>query len=68
MELKEYKINLYGCKNRHSKKNILLEEYDDIEDGNWIKCGKCENIRNKVYNNIFYRCNKCEINLCPLCK
>ena len=68
MKIKEYKINLYGCKNGHSKENILLEEFDNIENESGIKCGKCENNINKVYNNIFYKCNNCEINLCPLCE
>ena len=68
IKIKEYKIYLYGCQNGHEKDNILLEEFDSMQDEMKIKCGKCENMRNKIYNNIFYKCNKCEINLCPLCK
>ena len=29
----------------------------------------CKNkYKSNTYNNEFYRCNKCKINLCPLCK
>ena len=34
-----------------------------------IKCDNCK-IKNKsnTYNNEFYRCNICKMNICPLCK
>ena len=57
MKIKEYKINLYECKNGNLINNILLEEFDNIENENEIKCGKCENNINKIYNNICYKCN-----------
>ena len=70
MKIKEYKINLYECKNGHSKNNILIDEFESIQKINEseIKCGICNNDKSKTYNNIFYKCNKCEINICPICK
>ena len=64
-------INLFNCKNNHEINNILLNEYENIEniDISKIICNKCK-IKNKsnTYNNEFYKCNICKINLCPLCK
>ena len=71
IKLNEYKINLFNCRNNHNIDNILLNEFENIEniDISKIICGKCK-IKNKsnTYNNEFYRCNICKINLCPLCK
>jgi len=51
--------------------NILLNEYENIEkiDISKIICDNCK-IKNKskTYNNEFYRCNICKMNICPLCK
>ena len=70
IRIKEYKINLYGCKNGHSNDNILLDEFESKQRINEseIKCGICNNDKSRIYKNIFYRCNKCEINICPICK
>ena len=66
-----YKIKLFECKNGHNIDNILLNEFYNTQyiDQSKIECNKCKEI-NKLnsYNNIFYKCNKCNINLCPLCK
>ena len=69
IELNEYKINLFNCKNNHKINNILLNEYENKIDISKIKCDKCK-IKNKsnTYKNEFYRCNICKINICPLCK
>ena len=71
IKINEYKINLFNCKNNHNIDNILLNEYDNIEkiDISKIICDTCK-IKNKsnTYNNEFYRCNICKINICPLCK
>ena len=71
MEIKDYKINLYGCKNKHSIKNILLNEFEETQniDRLNIICDICK-INNKSisYNNIFYKCITCNKNICPLCK
>jgi len=71
IKINDYKINLFNCKNNHNIDNILLNEFENIEyiDISKIICDKCK-IKNKsnTYNNEFYRCNICKINLCPLCK
>jgi len=69
ININEYKINLFNCKNNHQINNILLSEYENNMDISKIICDKCKN-KNKsnIYNNEFYRCNICKINLCPLCK
>jgi hypothetical protein len=70
INIKDYKVNLYDCKNGHKKENILLTEYEKIQklDLSKIICYECNNNRNNVYNKEFYICNECGINLCPLCK
>ena len=71
INIKDYKISLYGCKNEHKIKNILLNEYENIQkiDISKIKCNKCNiNNENNIYNKELYICNECNINLCPLCK
>jgi len=69
IKIDEYKINLFNCKNNHQINNILLNEYENNIDISKIVCNNCK-IKNKsnTYNNEFYRCNICKINLCPLCK
>ena len=70
IDIKNYKIN-YECKNVHKRDNILLNEYEDIQKIDICKiiCDKCkEKNKNNTYNNEFYYCCSCEINICPLCK
>ena len=67
----EYKIELYECKNGHNINDILLDEFEDTQyiDESKIICDECkENNKDKSYNSIFYRCNKCKMNICPICK
>ena len=66
IKIKDYKINLYGCKNNHNINNILLDEYLDLQniDESKIICNKCNNKKSNSYQRIFYRCNTCKINLC----
>ena len=71
IRIKDYKIELYECKNGHNKNNILINEFENSQyiDESKIICNICkENNKYKSYNKIFYRCNKCKINICPLCK
>ena len=71
INIKDYKINLFNCKNKHNINNILLQNYEKTQniDISKIICDKCK-IKNKskTYNNEFFKCNTCNINLCPLCK
>jgi len=36
INIKDYKINLYGCKNGHKIENILLNEYENIQKNRYI--------------------------------
>ena len=70
-EIKDYKIKLYDCNQGHIKENIKFNEFENIQsyDISQIKCDKCKN-KNKsnTFNNEFYICYECNMNLCPLCK
>ena len=68
MEIKDYKINLYECKNGHSLNNILLNDYENTQNINLSKilCDICK-VNNKS-NKEIYTCFNCKINLCTDCK
>ena len=71
MEIKDYKINLYGCKNKHKIENILLNEFEETQniDRLNIICDICKTINKSIsYNNMIYKCITCDYNICPLCK
>ena len=71
MEINNYKINLFKCKNGHITNNIKIENFENTQNINISKiiCGECKiNNKSNTYNNEMYVCNKCNINLCPLCK
>ena len=71
MEIKDFKINLYRCKNNHKLNNLLINKYENSQkiDLSKIKCEQCnENNKSNTHNNEFYICNKCNKNICPLCK
>ena len=71
IEIKNYRIKLFGCKNGHTTNNIKLSEFIDYQyiDLSKIICGQCKKQNKaKTFNNEFYKCNECNINLCPLCK
>ena len=69
-KIKDYKIKLYDCKNGHIT-DINLNEYENSQAINisQIKCDACKN-KNKsnTFNNEFFICYQCNMNLCPLCK
>ena len=68
--LDNYKINLDNCDNGHSIHDILLSEYNATQTINQlnIKCKNCKQNKTEVYNNKFYICCNCGINLCPICR
>ena len=70
LDFEDYKIILSGCKNNHCTGNLYLDEFEPTQkiDLSRIICEKCK-IYNQgnVHNNIFYICNNCKINLCPIC-
>ena len=71
MTIKDYRINLFDCKNKHKINNLLLNEFEktQIIDLSKIICNICKvETKDNTYNNLFYRCLECGINICPLCK
>ena len=70
IKFNNYKITLYDCKNNHTIDNMSFDEFEKSQniDLSKIKCNKC-GIKTKYnsFNNQFYKCCTCNINLCPLC-
>ena len=57
MDIKDYRINLTGCKNNHEINNILLNEFENTQmiDLKNIKCEACnEKNKSNTYKNEFY--------------
>ena len=71
LHIDDYEIRLFDCFNGHPSKTIPLNEYaltTNIELTE-IKCAICkERNKSNTYNNLFYICLNCNINLCPICK
>ena len=69
IKIKDYKIEI-NCKNYHYN-NIFLKDFYSCQkiDESKIICNSCKK-QNKAntYNNEFFICLQCNINLCPLCK
>ena len=71
INIKDYKITLHNCKYSHKTENILLSEFMDSQNKGLsnIKCDNCLiNNKNNTDKNEFFRCLKCQMNLCPQCK
>ena len=49
IKIKDYKINLHGCKNGHQINDILLDEFENKQriDESKIVCGICQNNKSK---------------------
>jgi len=69
IDLNNYKICLYDCKNKHKIDYISFDEYENTQDISKIICDNCKSISlGKSFNHSFYKCLDCKINICPLCK
>ena len=70
IRINNYKINLFGCKNKHIISNILFNKFENTQMLNLdnIKCAICKDNRSNKYKYEFYKCSECNMNLCPLCK
>ena len=67
----KYNIIVDNCKNGHKSNNLSISEFEITQniDISKIICEICKNNNmGNVYNNEFYRCINCKMNLCPLCK
>ena len=65
IKINDYTINLYGCRNGHNIKNLLIENFEKTQNIQNLRkiCEKC----NK-YNDEFYKCVTCNLNICSNCK
>jgi len=70
IKFNNYKISLSNCINKHLFPNLIINGFDDFQKINEkvILCKKCGNNKLEAFNNKFYICCNCNINLCPLCK
>lgn len=69
MAISNYKITLYDCKYKHQKINIFSNKFEKTQDESKIICNKCNKVnKSSSFQNQFYICFTCKINLCPLCK
>ena len=61
-----YTIDLFGCKNNHCIKNILIKDFQNMQNKiqNKTICNFCYNKNNE---NEFYFCLSCKFTLCLLC-
>ena len=71
ISIDDFKISLYECRNGHKIKDIQLNEFDKPQyiDQAKIICDICKNKnKSETYDNKFYICYSCKMNLCPLCQ
>ncbi len=55
LDIIDYKINIYECKNKHKIENILLNEFEETQniDRTNIICDRCKNNNKSIsVNNI----------------
>ena len=64
IKIKDYKIELFDCKNEHKIENLSFEEYKSMQNLD-LKCEICK--RSNKFNN-FFRCLSCKANICFLCQ
>ena len=69
INFKDYKIDLFECKNDHKFNNILLEnfKFKNNEEKSEIICSKCNLNKNNRADVNFYKCYTCGIFLCQSC-
>ena len=71
IEINDYKITLYGCKNKHKICNIKLNQFNQTQNINISKivCAFCpDKNKGNSYNKQFFRCLTCKKELCIICK
>ena len=64
------KINLYNCKNNHDIKDLSFKEFENSQliDNSKIECQICKKSnKSETYENKFFICFTCKMNICPLC-
>ena len=70
LHLRDHKVSLVGCKQGHKEENISLKDFEKTQmiDESTIVCQVCLSVdKSKAYNNQFFYCVTCKMNLCPMC-
>ena len=70
LSIKDFKINIYGCKSGHKTENLQINELQKTQyiDQSKIKCDMCNSLISEINENKFFTCYICKCNLCPSCK
>ena len=71
ININNYNIKIYGCKNNHIIDNILFENFENLQmiDISKIICEECKiNNKKESYENKFNYCLNCKKNICVTCK
>ena len=70
ININNFKINLFGCKNNHSINQLLMNDYKLTQniDKTKIICSICKNINKINTSNDIFRCLNCKQNICELCR
>ena len=71
LKIKNYKLTLFECDNRHTFNGIKTEEFFNTQkvDLSKINCDKCQNQNiSDSYKNMFYNCCHCKQTLYSNCK
>ena len=70
ISIEDFQLTIYGCKEGHKTANLQINEFMETQiiDQSEIKCGNCNNTKSNIPDFQFFKCNTCNINLCPTCK
>ena len=71
IDIKDYKINLFECDKGHEIKGLTFKKYAEIQklDETKIICDDCKHTNKaNTFENKFFNCLSCKMNLCPICK
>jgi hypothetical protein len=69
LNIQNYNISLYDCLNGHEFNNLSFEQFEKTQniDLSKIICDKCQNNdKSTSYDNKFFICGECKMNLCPI--
>ena len=68
INIKDFKITLFDCKNGHEINNLSLDKYEKTQniDLSKINCGNCQN--SLLNADTLFKCTICKQYLCLLCK
>ena len=71
LSINDFTMSLNDCKMGHTFENILMDDFEKTQyiDPTKIICQSCKNVnKSKTFENKFFFCYTCNLELCPLCK